>query len=88
MLDTRGSRARVFIFFSFGSYSHRFLLVFCKMVEAGEVEGKCKVIVRVRPLLQGEPEDAESVAVDSEKNTIQVKESPLEFHHHRDHPEN
>ena len=82
MLDTRGSpRARVF-FFSFGSYSHRFLLVFCKMVEAEEVEGKCKVIVRVRPLLQGEPEDAEAVAVDSEKNTIQVKKSPLEFHHH------
>ena len=58
------------------------MLVFCKMVEAGEVEGKCKVIVRVRPLLQGEPEDAEAVAVDSEKNTIQVKESPLKFQHH------
>ena len=52
------------------------------------MEGKCKVIVRVRPLLQGEPEDAEAVAVDSEKNTSQVKESPLKFHHHRDHPEN
>ncbi|QDZ18522.1 kinesin [Chloropicon primus] len=37
------------------------------------VEGKCKVIVRVRPLLENEPKDADAVSVDTEKNNIQVR---------------
>ena len=36
------------------------------------MEGKCKVIVRVRPLLENEPKDADAVSVDTEKNNIQV----------------
>ena len=35
------------------------------------IEGKCKVIVRVRPLLENEPK-LEAVTVDTEKNTVQV----------------
>lgn len=43
------------------------------MVEEEQLEGKCKVIVRVRPTLENEHKDAEAVSVDTDKNNIQVR---------------